>query len=207
MEIKFNYFSIPLDSIDLKYLPFEFQYKYAYGYIYSLEPLTGRNESICGIYNHFSKDLSSIDDFEKSDILFGPVICPYLPFRGRFSCKKIYSSSLNIDLVDLPKFKYINGVGDCFVMERGFYALFESKKADCKEVEGFEFTNQYAENTIRLRIIVELLKRKGLVGKLSHNEIRQICYNIYRSDQVNIKRSDLDLMHSLDHLLPRMGVV
>ncbi|WP_298731630.1 hypothetical protein [uncultured Chitinophaga sp.] len=202
------YFRIPLNNIAFGKLPFQMTYKYAYCRYYSTSLLCQERpaSNIIGVYDYLSDE--PINDYSillGKDWLFGEVLTYPPPLRGEAKWSVIGKMPIDSVNIRLPHFKF--GKNDSwFYLKDGKYYLFAGVKAAKEKVNHLEHSNINAENTIKLRIIVELLKRESKSRKLEipNEEWENIAFMVLRSEYIHRKDSDERIREFVSNLLPDM---
>jgi len=102
----------------------------------------------------------------------------------------------------VPDLKYSANVncspeGNWFYMKEGNYMIFSSIKSEFEKVRHLEGISMYDDSIIRLRVVIELLKKKVKQGKvkLSIEDYKNVAYEVLLSDPV-LARADENMLKS-----------
>ncbi|MCY1517991.1 hypothetical protein D9M68_526950 [compost metagenome] len=204
-----HYIKLPIHTIPFEEIPSlqSITYSYIYCSYFSLKPFKGLDYYLLSVYDAF--DLNHKDLIEDNKLLFGRVISEEPSKRGIDKVIKIKTDKKQISSEDLPHLKYSNNNqlnGNWFYMKNGDYFAFSAIKSSFDKVSHLEGIAIYGDIILRLRIVIELLKkniRKGLVV-LSEKELNNIGFKVLRSEPTTKKISDEDIQNGLNNWLPSM---
>lgn len=204
----FFYFCIPLDNIPFDKLPIKISERYAYCRFYHVSSVINEPAefNLVGVYDFLSNEpLKTIKELLTNDFLFGEVISFDPPLRGKGSWKIIEQHPINITKEDLPHLKFGNKEGG-FYLKDGKYYLFAGIKSKFENIKHLEDCFFYGDNSIKLRIIIELIKRKAkeLNQHISLEEWKEIASLVFGSTYSKKPvRSDI-INDAVQNLLPGM---
>ena len=174
----------------------------------------GLDFHLLSIYNAFDNKVGSVSELKSKELLFGKVVSDRLPIRGKVKCLKIAFLEESISKEDLPHLKYNSSdtnqlTGNWFYMKDGQYVILSGIKSDFKKVSHLEGISIYGDNIIRLRLVIELLKKnvkKGLLS-LSVQDYKNIAYKVLRTDPTLLK-SDEDIIYDgVNNWIPGMLLI
>ncbi|TCD05836.1 hypothetical protein EZ449_15335 [Pedobacter frigidisoli] len=204
-----HYFKLPLGNIPFKEITSleDINYTYVYCSYFSLKPFKGLDYYLLSVYNVFEPtDIGEIDD---GNLLFGRVISEEPSKRGVNKVIQVKTEKRAVDEKDLPHLKYSNSKhtdGNWFYVKDGDYFAFSGIESSFDKVAHLEGISIYGEIILRLRIVIELLKKnikKGL-AEISVKEFNEIAFNILRSEPSTKKISDEDIQYGVNNWLPSM---
>ncbi len=166
--------------------------------------------NILSVYDSFDVlDGTQVDEFK---LLFGRVISEGLSKRGIDKIVKFNSIKRDINKDDLPHLKYSNNNeigGNWFYVKEGDYFIFSAIKSDFEKVCHLEGIGIYGDIILRLRVVIELLKRnisRGIIS-LSEQDFNNIGFKVLRSEPSTRKISDEDIQNGLNNWLPSMLLI
>jgi hypothetical protein len=200
------YFRISIKDIPLKELSIDTQNKYAYCRFYNTSGITGEQPgfNVVGIYNYFTSD--PLDDHTillSNEWLFGEVLSYDPPLRKEGKWEIIGREPIDKEGIVMPYFK--TGKDDTwFYIKDGIYHIFTGIKTTKDKVWHLERPYLYGVNAIKLRIVVELLKKEPGKAGISLEEWNEIGFKVLRSDPINANDSDEELRFAVERLLPNM---
>lgn len=160
--------------------------------------------NLLSVYDIFEKDLQ-IQDVQDQELLFGEVISESLPLRGKAKCIKLGSIEKDIKAESLPHLKYSAG-DKWWYLKDGKYAAMYGITSGFKNVQHLEENAVYAENIIRLRIVIELLKKnvRDSLLTISDEEYKKIGFIVLRSDPSLVRASDSLIIDGVNNWIPSM---
>lgn len=201
------YYKLPLDSIPFKEIPSleEVVSEFVYCSLFSLIDFTRLDLNLLRVYDLFDKDVKNLDEIQSNELLFGEVVSDRLPLRGKGKCIKLGSIEEAISPESLPDLKY-NSSDNWFYMKEGNYVVLSGIRSEFEKVNHLERIAIYGENIIRLRIVIELLKKnvkRGLLT-LSVEEYKEIGFKALRADPSMVRANDRLIMDGIDNWVPSM---
>lgn len=199
-ETNITYYKLPLFCIPFKEIPSlkEFHLRYAYCKAISLKSFMGDDYYLVSVFDYWKDvELNNLSDFEKLDLLFGEVLSTKFSTRGELKCTSIIKFDSIIEKNELPHLRYCSDELErpnvnWFYLKDGNYLLFSAIKSQRENVKHLEDMVLYVDPIIRLRIIIELLKRNIKKGslKLSKQQFESIAYIVLKSNPSFAKRDD-----------------
>jgi len=206
-NITTTYYKFTLESIPFKEIPSleNITAKFLYCSLFPLVDFMRLDLCLLTVYNLFDHDNLSPKDIQGAQHLFGDVISDKLPVRGKAKCIKVGSEEREISPENLPHLKY-NSSDNWFYMKNGNYVAMHGIKSQFESVKHLEGISIYAENILRLRIVVELLKRNVKEGilALSEDEYKKIGFKVLRSDPSLIRADDKLIRDGVDNWISSM---
>lgn len=181
---------VKLESINCSYIP--------------LKEFNGTDKCLMTVYS------PHMDSFDKDKMLFGRVLSELPQTRGKSKVMKVGQAERVIEKQNLPHLKYSNNndkeTGNWFYAKDGNYFIFSTFKSTYDKVSHLEGISIYADNILRLRIVIELLKERMNEQqiKLSMDDLRSIAFSVLRSDPLNSCLSDHDILDGVTNWLPAM---
>lgn len=169
-----------------------------------LKELNGTDKCLISVFSPFQKNIGD------KDLMFSRVLSEIPQKRGIAKVSKIKEIDCDINKKDLPHLKYSNNgdeyTGNWFYTKDGDYFIFSTIKSEYEEVKHLEGISVYADNILRLRIVIELLKNKlnERQEKLSFNDFRTIAFKVLRSDPLTKRLSNEDILEGVSNWLPSM---
>ncbi|TBO44318.1 hypothetical protein [Pedobacter kyonggii] len=207
MEV--HYIKLPLNTIPFEEIPSleNISYNYVNCSYFSLKTFMGVDYILFSVYDIFTDiDVNEIDE---SNLLFGRVISETPTKRGINKVVSVKSIKKEITKSDLPNLKYSNNnqiEGNWFYVKDGDYFALSGIKSSFAKVKHLEGISIYGDTILRLRIVIELLK-KNIKRKLiiiSDKQFNQIAFKVLRSEPSMKKISDEDIQYGVDNWLPSM---
>lgn len=199
------YIKLPLSNIPFSEIgPLEdFSFDYIDCSYILLKEFNGTDKCLITVFSPVQND-----DGEK-EMMFGRVHAEVPQLRGAAKVLKIKEIAVDINKDDLPHLKYSNNgdknTGNWFYTKNGDYFIFSTIKSEYEKVKHLEGIAVYADNILRLRIVVELLKNKISKGlRLSHEDFKKIAFKVLRSDPLTKRLSDQDIQEGVGNWLPSM---
>jgi hypothetical protein len=201
------YFRISISNVPFAELPFNISYKYAYCRFYNTSMLTEQKDifNVVGVYNYFSIDpLDNSTVLLEKDLLFGEVLSYDPPLRREGKWVITGKQPIASQAINLPEFKV--GKDSGFYVKDGIYHIFSAVKSTKEKVSHLEWPYLYGQNSIKLRIVVELLKIESKSNgiSISLNEWKDIAFKVLRNESINKKNSDIEIKDVVKSLLPDM---
>jgi hypothetical protein len=194
-----TYYKLPIGSIPFKEIPSleEFSAEYVYCSSFPLIEFMTLDFHLVSVYNVFDNDIREIKELQSEELLFGKVVADKPSTRGKAKCIKIGSEEKNIDKVDLPHLRYNSSdrnllSGNWFYMKDGKYVILSGIKSELEKVRHLEGISIYGDNIIRLRLVIELLKKnvkRGLIN-LSEEDYKGLAYKVLRTDPTLLRTDD-----------------
>jgi len=204
MKLTNTYYKLPLSNIPFQQIPtLEFMsYKFIYCSSFPLMGFMGVDFQLMSVYDAYDDQVLDFSELKEKELLFGKVISGKLSTRGPSKCLKIGSVEEEVIATMLPDLKYsadlnCSSHGNWFFMREGKYMLFSSIKSEFERVRHLEHMATYGDSIIRLRVVMELLKKNVKQGKveLSIEDFKNVAYNVLKSDPV-LGRADEDMLKS-----------
>jgi hypothetical protein len=198
MNLIKTYYKLPVSNIPFNEIPSLelISHDYIYCSSFPLIGFMGLDFYLISVYNAFDNQIVDLSELSDKELLFGKVVSEKLPTRGKYNCLKINSVEQEVSATTLPDFKYSPGNtyssgGKWFYMKEGNYVILSGIKSEFERVKHLEGISIYGENIIRLRIVMELLKKNVKQGKLklSIEDYKNIAYKVLRSDPA-LSRAD-----------------
>lgn len=210
MLLKKIFFKLPLFNIpfvDIKSLE-KINYDYITCSSISIKDFMNIDTFLIEVYNIYD-DISLPLNRLNENVLFGGVVSFGLPTRGKYKCIKINEFDEKICSEDLPDLKYspqrvYSNEGQWYYMEKGNYYVFSGKEARYEDVSHLEGIAIYAENTLRLRVVFEMLKKnveKGLI-QLKYEDYLDIGFKVLRSDPSMNRLNDEMVLDAANNWIP-----
>ncbi|MBB6130390.1 hypothetical protein [Mucilaginibacter lappiensis] len=212
-EIITTYYRLPIGSIPFHEIPSleDFNYEYIYCSSFPLIDFMGLDFYLVSVFNIFDNDFTGLDDFEKKELLFGQVVSDKLSTRGKAKCLKAGAITSEISETNLPDLKYSSSNtnpkdGNWFYMKEGKYVIFSGIKSEYEKVIHLEGIALYGDNIIRLRIVIELLKKNVKDGllELFESDYKNIAYKVLRTDPTLLKTDNNTIWDGVNNWLPSM---
>ncbi len=206
--MKINYIKIPLSCIPFKEIKSleGFDYECISASYFSLKEINGTDTCLLSVYNTFDNDQTNYDN---SNLLFGRVVSETPRLRNPGKVIKVENEEQQIKISTLPYLKYSNTDlpdGNWFYTKEGDYFIFSSIESTYESVKHLESISIYADNIVRLRIVIELLKsnvKKGIVN-LSLSDFGDIAFKVLKSDFNSKGISDEEFLAGVENWLPSM---
>lgn len=182
---------IKLENIDCSY--------------FLLKEFNGSDKCLVSVFSPFQEDNN-----ERKKMMFGRVLSEVPQMRGSAKVLKTNEVTLNIKKEDLPHLKYSNNgdknIGNWFYTKNGDYFIFSTIRSEYEKVKHLEGISVYADNILRLRIVIELLKDKIEEShkKLSLEDFKIIAFKVLRADPLTKRLSDADISEGVLNWLPSM---
>jgi hypothetical protein len=206
MKMKRTYIKLPLSHIPFSEIELlnDFKLKSIDCSYILLKDFNGSDKCLISVFSPFSKD----EGEEK--MLFGRVLSEVPQIRGTAKVSKIKDVFIDIEKQDLPHLKYSNNgdkhTGNWFYTKNGDYFIFSTLRSEYEKVRHLESISVYADNILRLRIVIELLKTKVAENniKKSFDYFKMISFKILRSDPLTKRLSDEDIWEGVANWLPSM---
>jgi hypothetical protein len=158
--------------------------------------------------------ISVVSPFQKyngdRELMFGRVLSEIPQKRGVAKVSLIKEIDCDIRKEDLPHLKYSNNgdkvTGNWFYTKDGNYFIFSTIKSEYEKVKHLEGLSVYADNILRLRIVIELLKDRinERQEELSLDDFNVIAFKVLRSDPLTKRLSDKDILEGVSNWLPSM---
>ena len=206
-QIKITYYKIPLTSIPFHELPSLSDRELTHVFCSSIPLLEfmGMKVNLLSVYNLINAEIGSPYDLQSAELLFGEVISESLPLRGKSKYVKLGTLEREISAKDLPDLRY-NAGSNWYYLSNGRYVAMNGIPSEHKKVRHLEGISIYSENIIRLRIVVELLKKNVKSGKLtlSAEEYLQIGFKVLRSDPSLLRATDSMIWNGVHNWIPQM---
>jgi hypothetical protein len=207
-----NYIKLPLNTIPFREIPSleRFDYDHINCSYFSLKTFMRLDYFLFSVYNTFGD--TDINNLDKEKLLFGRVICEMPTKRGVNKVIAIKTSEEEISKRDLPNLKYSNNNqidGNWFYVKDGEYFALSGIKSKFTNVKHLEGISIYGDVILRLRIVIELLKKNvknGLIA-LSDEQFNEIAFKVFRSEPSMRKISDEDIQYGIDNWLPSMLII
>jgi hypothetical protein len=188
------YFRIPFDNIPFDALPITISERYVYCRFYHVSSVIGEPSvfQMVGVYNFLSElPLDDITLFKQNEFLFGEVAVFDPPLRGPGKWTLLAREPVLPGVIELPHLGF--GDSECaFYLKDGDYAAFSGIKIAYENIKHLERNYYYSEDTIQLRIILELvrIRAKALQQKISQQEWEDVAFNVLRAGRFYKKISD-----------------
>lgn len=206
--MKINYIKIPLSCIPFKEIKSleSIGCEYINASYFSLKEINGTNTCLLSVYNTFNDEKTNED---YSNLLFGRVISEIPRLRNPGKVLKVENDDQQIKVSTFPYLKYSNNDlpdGNWFYTKEGDYFIFSTIESSYESVRHLESISIYADNIVRLRIVIELLKlniKKGIVS-LRLFEFRDIAFRVLKSDFNSKGISEEEFLAGVENWLPLM---
>jgi hypothetical protein len=205
IKMKETYIKLPLASIPFSEIGLLKDFKLEdinCSYIL-LKELNGTDKCLVSVFSPFH-------NVEERVLMFGRVLSEIPQKRGIAKVLKTDEVDFDIEKNDLPHLKYSNNgdkySGNWFYTKDGNYFIFSTIKSEYDKVRHLEGISVYADNILRLRIVIELLKDKMKERKeeLSLDEFSAIAFKVLRSDPLTKRLSNEDILAGVSNWLPGM---
>lgn len=208
-----NYIKLPLTTIPFNDIPSleNISYSYVYCSYLSLKSFKNLDYYLLSVYDLFDSSIN-VSDIDEENLLFGRVISEEPAKKGINKVLHLKTISRNIDISYLPHLKYSNNKqidGNWFYVKDGDYFALSSIKSSFEKVGHLEGIAIYGEIILRLRIVIELLKKnikQGLIV-LSEKQLNNIAFKVLRSEPSTKKMSDEDIQYGVNNWLPSMLMI
>lgn len=208
-----TYYKLPVSNIPFNEIPSleSISYDYIYCSSFPLIGFMGLDFYLISVYNVFDTQIVDLSELPEKELLFGQVVSEKLPTRGKYKCLKINSVEQEISAKTLPDLKYspentYTSQGKWFYLKEGKYVILAGIRSEFEKVNHLEGISIYGENIIRLRIVMELLKKNVKKGKLtlSIEDYKNIAYKVLRSDPVLSRADESMLKDGVNNWVPSM---
>jgi len=203
MEVTFV--KLPLSTIPFIDIPSleHINYKWIDCSYFSIYEFYRIQPSLLSVYDSFD---SNNEDFETKDLLFGSVLSEPPPNRGKEKAIKTKVVHQNLNKEDLPHLKYSpNGDSNdnWFYTKDGNYFILSAIKSTYEQVKHLEGITMYGDITLRIRVVIELLKRNIRDGVISSSDVdfNKIAFDIFRAEPSAKKMDDEDIRFGVDNWL------
>jgi hypothetical protein len=213
MKLTNTYYKLPLSNIPFQQIPTLelMSCEFIYCSSFPLMGFMGVDFHLMSVYDTYDDQVFDFHELKERELLFGKVISGKLSTRGPSKCLKIGSVEVDVIATMLPDLKYSANVncsshGNWFFMREGKYMLFSSIKSEFESVRHLEGVSVYGDSIIRLRVVIELLKKNVKQGKveLSIEDFKNVAYTVLKSDPA-LGRADEDMLKSgVDIWVPGM---
>ena len=212
-EVTTTYYKLPIGTIPFREIPSleELTLQYIYCSCFPLLESMNLDFHLVSVYNAFDDEINDLSELEDERLLFGKVVSDPLSTRGKAKCIKLATQSSNITKADLPHLKY-NSIddgalnGSWFYMKEGKYVILAGARSEFENVRHLEGIAIYGDNIIRLRLVIELLKKnvkRGLI-KLSEKDYKDIAYRVLRTDPTLLGAEESLIKDGVDNWVPSM---
>jgi hypothetical protein len=148
---------------------------------------------------------------EKVNMFFGTILSESLPKRGKDKCTLISKTIKNIKIEDYPHLRYTSKVrdspdGNWFYTKNGDYYIFKAIETEFEKAKHLESISIYGDWVIRLRIVIELLKKNIKEGKInmSIDQIKGIAFDVLKSEPSLGRLNDEEIMNGVNNWVPSM---
>lgn len=206
MEMKELYIKLPLSSIPFSEIKLLKDFKMENidcSYIL-LNEFNGTDKCLISVFSPFQKNTMD------KGLMFSRVLSEIPQKRGVAKVSKIKERDCDIKKEDLPHLKYSNNgdknTGNWFYTKDGDYFIFSTIKSEYEKVRHLEGISVYADNILRLRIVIELLKNilSERQEELSLADFKIISFKVLRSDPLTKRLSNEDILEGVSNWLPSM---
>ncbi len=141
--------------------------------------------------------------------MFGRVLAEEPTKRGKDKIVKLEQTDLQIKKTELPHLNYSNSeepTGNWFFVQDGNYYIFSAIRSTYEKVKHLEGISVYADMTLRLRIVIELLKRNVRDEKVSLTDaqFKEIAFKVFKAEPSAKKVNDSEILQGIDNWLPSM---
>jgi hypothetical protein len=206
LKMKETYIKLPLSSIPFSEIKLLKDFKMESidcSYIL-LKEFNGMDKCLISVFSPFQKNTGD------KELMFGRILSEIPQKRGFAKVSKIKEIDCDIKKEDLPHLKYSNNgdkdTGNWFYTKDGNYLIFSTIKSEYEKVRHLEGISVYADNILRLRIVIELLKNRlnERQEELSLDDFRTIAFKVLRSDPLTKRLSNEDILEGVSNWLPSM---
>ncbi|PWG79179.1 hypothetical protein [Pararcticibacter amylolyticus] len=212
-KVTSSYYKLPVGSIPFKEIPSleDINYEYVYCKSFPLIDFMTLDFYLTSVYAAFDNEVEEVQDLQNRELLFGSVVADKFLTRGKAKCIKFGSIEEVISAEQLPHLRYCSNEnrqadGKWFYMKDGHYTILSGIRSDFDKVKHLEAGAIYGDNIIRLRIVIEFLKRNvkdGLV-ELSEDQYKEIAYKVLCSDPTLLKSDDTVIVDGVNNWVPAM---
>lgn len=217
MKIEEIFYTIPIDKEVIKQIPSleKFNYTNCYCKATPLNYLSSLgNLFLISIYDFFSTnkdEIISIELLKKQELLYGRVLCEKISSRGKDKFIKLGGASSDIELTDMPYLRYNSSIsnslnGNWFYIKPAEYYIFSAIESKFENVRHLETLSIYVESIIRLRIVIELLKKNisnNLIS-LSKSDLIKIGCSYLRPESLFKSIDDETLLSGVENWIDEM---
>lgn len=168
--------------------------------------------SLISVFNFFETD-NDLEDLKNKDLLFGEVVSENLALKGKVKSIPIGTLQKSIDEQDFPHLKYCSkqsfevndSSGNWFYVDGGKYFVISGIESEYEKVKHLESITMYSDSLIRLRIVIELLKKnvkEGLIS-ITIDQYKEIAYRVFKNDP-SLRGKDELLRSAANKRVPSM---
>jgi len=213
MNLIITYYKLPISNIPFKQIPSleSISHDYIYCSSFPLIGFMGLNFQLVSVYNTFDFPIVDLTDLTEEHQLFGKVVSEKLPTRGKYKCLKVSLIEKEISAAMLPDLKYsprniYSSEEKWFYLKEGKYVILSGIKSEFEKVKHLEGISIYGDSIIRLRIVMELLKKNVKQNKLqlSIEDYKNIAYKVLSSDPALSKANENMLDDGVNNWVPSM---
>lgn len=146
---------------------------------------------LVSVYDMFGGD-EDLNINKKQNLLFGRILSEKFSTRSKNKFIKIKEVDIkNIDKNSLPFLRYNSSLsgdinGNWFFVEPCEYYILGAKKSNFEAVNHLETLSIYSEPIIKLRIIIELLKKNKKKGIITNVDFYEVAF-FYLSNEGSFK--------------------
>ena len=211
MKTEIRYYQVPLTNIPFSCIPSleHIDYKTVICSEYFFPDENGA--WLISVYDAFNKSKEALADPNELKLFFGTVLSQRLPRGGKNKCTLLLKTEKNIEKEDLPHLRYSSKYvdderGNWFYAKEGKYYLFATIKTEYEKAKHLEDIAIYGDWLIRLRIVIELLKKNIKKGKikLTLDEIKKIAFEVIKCEPSLLKSTESELMNGVNNWVPTM---
>jgi phage terminase large subunit-like protein len=178
--IQKRYYAVPLEYLPFQDIPSLENTKIKVGHV-SFVPLSEKGNydlHLVTIYDNFNEN-ATVEELRESPFLCGQLLAEPSASRGKVKFRLIGSEEVQLSDEDYPDMKYSKNIqqptadyssGNWFYVEKGNYYILAAIKSDFAKVRHLESMVMHTDIRIRLRIVIELLRRNVKNGLINLNE-------------------------------------
>lgn len=211
MKTEIRYYQVPLTNIPFSRIP-SLEHIDCKTVICSEYFFPDENGAwLISVFDAFDKTKEVLDNFKELKLFFGTVLSQRFPRGGKNKCILLLKTEIEIEKEDLPHLRYSSKYvdderGNWFYAKEGKYYLFATTKTEYEKAKHLEDIAIYGDWLIRLRIVIELLKKNIKDGKvkLTTDEIKKIAFEVIRCEPSLSKSTESELMDGVNNWVPTM---
>lgn len=211
METEIRYYQLPLTTIPFSKIPslenIEFKTVVCSEFYYPDKD----GAWLISVFNAFDYNKNDLLYLQKLPLLYGTVLSQTLPKRGVNKCVLINKGIQKLEFSDLPHLRYTSKVedspeGNWFYTKDGKYYIFAAIETEYEKAKHLESLAIYGDWVLRLRIVMELLKKNIKDGKitLTIDQIKKIAFEVLKNEPSLNRLNDEEIMDGVNNWVPPM---